>query len=214
MTPNTTIPVLPLVDEFRGLPESESEASPSLAAIPAIDDVKRNSQSGIAQMVLQLTMPPMPPSPSMPRVGGRHRTCPPRREGGGYQDNCDLFETRPGVKKSDDPRLHELAVMGLPGYWLQVAEYLGVDTFLGMWRILDANKDNIAPAKGSYSYSMSLTLRSYGNYLRFQKNRYVETLASQGLAPKEIQRRVQTQLCEYISIVHIRRLSQKNKIKQ
>ncbi|TCS35843.1 hypothetical protein EDC30_109142 [Paucimonas lemoignei] len=104
--------------------------------------------------------------------------------------------------------------MGLADYWLQVAEYLGVDAFLGMWRILDANRNNIPQAKRNGGDSMSPILRPYSGYLRFQKNRFVEQLAAQGLKPKEIQQRVQQQLCENISIVHIWRLSNKNRIKR
>lgn len=148
-------------------------------------------------------------------VGGRREPPPHPRQGGGYLDNCNVFEFDVGVKKiAGDPRLDELASMGLPEYWLQVAGYLGVDAFLGMWRILDANRNSIPASKCSGANSMAPTLRTYSNYLRFQKNRFVETLAAQGVEPKEIQKRVETQLCESISIVHIRRLTQKNKIKR
>jgi hypothetical protein len=61
---------------------------------------------------------------------------------------------------------------------------------------------------------MSPTLRRYSNYLRFQKNRFVETLAMQGVKPQEIQRRVKAQLCESISITHIQRIAQKHRIKK
>lgn len=163
---------------------------------------------------VQLTLPGTEPAPPRPQgVGGRHR--PPRTPpiGGGYQDNCTVFEFDVGVKKiAADPRLAELISMGLPEYWIQVAAYLGVDMFLGMWRILDANRDSIPASRSSGGTSMAPTLRVYANYLRFQKNRFVETLAGQGVEPKEIQKRVQQQLCEFISIVHIRRLTQKDKI--
>jgi hypothetical protein len=173
---------------------------------------KRSTGGGIAHMLQQLLPATCPDAMG---VGGRRGPAPVSTRGGGYQDNCNVFEFDVGVKKiAGDPRLDELASMGLPEYWLQVAAYLGVDAFLGMWRILDANRNSIPAASSNGANSMAPTLRTYSNYLRFQKNRFVETLAAQGVEPKEIQKRVENQLCESISIVHIRRLTQKNKIKR
>lgn len=162
-------------------------------------------------MELQLTVDEPDQDSTIKEVGVRRSASASPGRGGGYQKNREIFEIRPGVKKSADPRFDELVAMGLAEYWLQVAEYLGVDQFLGMWRILDANRDQI-PERGGNSGSMAPTLRPYSGYLRFQKNRFVENLAAQGVPPKEIQRRVKQQLCETISIVHIHRLSKKNKI--
>lgn len=163
---------------------------------------------------MQLDLPGLEIPPR--RVGGRRRSDPAPAIGGGYQDNCNVFEFHAAEKKiagaSADPRLAELAQMGLPDYWLQVADYLGFDAFLGMWRILDGNRNSIPASNRSGGNSMAPTLRTYNNYLRFQKNRFIETLAAQGVEPREIQRRVASQLCETISLVHIRRLTQKAKI--
>lgn len=212
MTPNTTVSHPPPLDEFRGLIEDEADASTPRAGDALNADELRSSTGGIAQMVLQL----MPGDDAAGLgVGGRREPAPQPSLGGGYLDNCNVFEFDVGVKKiGGDPRLDELASMGLQDYWLQVAAYLGVDAFLGMWRILDANRDSIPAATAGGAHSMAPTLRTYSNYLRFQKNRFVETLAAQGIEPKDIQKRVETQLCESISIVHIRRLTQKNKIKR
>jgi hypothetical protein len=164
-------------------------------------------------MELQLTVDEPGHGHTIKGVGVRRSLSSPPGRGGGYQKKRDFFEIRPGVKKIADPRFEELVAMGLAEYWLRVAEYLGVDLFLGMWRILDANKGNIPETRGN-SGSMAPSLRPYSGYLRFQKNRFVENLAAQGVPPKEIQRRVRQQLCETISIVHIRRLSNKNKIQR
>jgi hypothetical protein len=210
---------------------SECEAGLNESGASGIDDrnQKRSTGSGIAMMVLQLSLLPDHPAPvrgsltvrndrkrhTPPSigVGGRRQDTPPSIGGGGYQDNCNVFEFLANQKKiGADPRMEELAAMGLPEYWLKVADYLGFDAFLGMWRILDDNKNSIPQFSGSNS--MAPTLRTYANYLRFQKNRFVETLASQGVGPQEIQKRVQTQLCETISITHIQRITQKHKIKK
>lgn len=200
-----------LPSEFRPLSESETHTPSTRASASAYSNEKRSSDEGIAQLELQLTVDEPDQGHSIKGVGVRRRVLPPPAGGGGYQKNRDFFEIRPGGKKSADPRFEELVAMGLAEYWLHVAEYLGVDQFLGMWRILDANKDNIPETRGN-SGSMSPSLRPYSGYLRFQKNRFVENLAAQGVSPKEIQRRVKQQLCETISIVHIHRLSKKNKI--
>lgn len=194
--------------DLRDLSESETRTPSSRATDMRTDDEKRRSSGGIAQMVQQMTA--AVPGDAQ-GVGGRHGSGPSPARGGGYQDISGIFEFRTRAKKNADPRLDELAAMGMQNYWLEVAEYLGVDAFLGMWRILDTYKDSI-PSKGSYATSLYPTLRNYASYLRFQKNRFVEALAAQGVAPKEIQRRVQTQLCENISIVHIQRLARKAKI--
>lgn len=212
---NTTYSLFPDLADLRGLSESEGHEQAQGAAIAPRSDEKRRSARGIAPSS-QRTLPGLDPAPG---VGGRHGFPDFPVVRGGYLDVCTVFEVDLGVKKTAkiagaDPRQAELASMGLPEYWLQVIEYLGVDTFLGMWRILDANRHIIPASSSSGANSMAPTLRTYSNYLRFQKNRFVETLAAQGVEPREIQKRVQSQLCETISIVHIRRLTQKAKIKR
>ena len=210
MSHTTVFPSLPLAD-LRGLSESEGQTPTPQASDAPTDHEMRSSGGDIAAMV-QLGLPGVLPAPL--GVGGRRRSDRPPVVRGRYLDVCNVFEIDLGVKKTvgADPRLAELAQMGLADYWLQVADYLGFDAFLGMWRILDANRNSIPASNRSGGNSMAPTLRTYSNYLRFQKNRFVETLAAQGVEPKEIQKRVATQLCESISLVHIRRLTQKAKI--
>lgn len=210
MSHTTVSPSLPPAD-LRGLSESEGQIPAPGAPEATTDNEMRSSRGDIAAMV-QMALPGVIPAPL--GVGGRRRSGRTPVVRGRYQDVCNVFEIDVGVKKSAvaDPRLAELAQMGLADYWLQVADYLGFDAFLGMWRILDANRNSIPASNRSGGNSMAPTLRTYSNYLRFQKNRFVETLAAQGVEPKEIQKRVSSQLCETISLVHIRRLTQKAKI--
>jgi len=213
MTVNKTISQCAASTELRHPSESEVDSTTLQATDSEMDTQVRSSGNGIADMPCQLSLLPDDPVAQGKGVGARHRSSPPRRRGGGYQDNCNVFEFSANPKKIDgDPRMAELAAMGLPDYWLKVADYLGFDAFLGMWRILDANELSIPQFNGSNS--MSPTLRRYSNYLRFQKNRFVETLAMQGVKPQEIQRRVKAQLCESISITHIQRIAQKHRIKK
>lgn len=213
MSHTTVSPPSPLPD-LRGLSESEGQTPTPQASDAPTDHEMRSSGGDIAviAVMVQLGLPGVLPAPL--GVGGRRRSDRTPVVRGRYPDVCNVFEIDLGVKKTAgaDPRLAELAQMGLADYWLQVAHYLGFDAFLGMWRILDANRNSIPASNRSGGNSMAPTLRTYSNYLRFQKNRFVETLAAQGVEPKEIQKRVATQLCESISLVHIRRLTQKAKI--
>lgn len=137
-------------------------------------------------------------------AGGRQAHPPPSRGGGGYPDICSVFKFRPpdGQKKRD-PRLDELGAMGMPRTWLQVAEAIGIDAFLQMWRILDADdslhEDNMVQAH----------LRPYRSYLRFQRNRYIETLAALRVPCSTIRDMLKRQLGEEISERHIFNLANK-----
>jgi hypothetical protein len=137
-------------------------------------------------------------------VGGRQANPLPPAGGGGYQDTCGFFKFRPAAdQKKRDPRLDELTSMGLPRTWLQVAEAIGVDAFLAMWRILDADdslhEDNMIKSH----------LRPYRSYLRFQRNRYIETLAALKVPCATIRDMLKRQLGEEISERHISNLANK-----
>lgn len=161
------------------------------------DGEKRNSEGGIDQVqgvdqVLQQG------------VGGRQAPPPPPAGGGGYQDICGVFKFRPADgQKKRDPRLDELSAMGMPRTWLLVAEAIGIDAFLAMWRILDADEslheDNMVKAH----------LRPYRSYLRFQRNRYIETLAALKVPCAMIRDMLKRQLGEEISERHIFNLANK-----
>lgn len=129
--------------------------------------------------------------------------------GGGYQDVCagQKFEKKTtAAEKNDrrDPRLDDLRAMGLQRPWLRVAEEIGVDATLVAWRILDAD-----PSSSYDGTTLRVPLRSWKTFLRYQRNRYIESLRNHGLPPNEIQRRLQRQLGEVVSISHIKRLVSK-----
>lgn len=132
-------------------------------------------------------------------VGGRQAPGPALAGGGGYLGSRtgQKFE-----KIARDPRLDELRTMGLPAYWLRVAEAIGAEAFLQMWRILDAE-----PSIQGERSDLEMRLRPYRSYLRYQRNRYIEALCAAGLSVNEIQERVQADLCERISLRHISRIA-------
>ena len=137
-------------------------------------------------------------------VGGRQASPKHSHGGGGYQNICTVLNFDPAAaEKKRDPRLDELREMGLQRVWLDVAEAIGVDALLKMWRILDAD-----PASIGNAGRLLIPLRSYSTFLRYQRNRYIESLDALGHKPPEIQKKLKDQLCEHISIRHISRLVQ------
>lgn len=145
-------------------------------------------------------------------VGARHAPSPPSPTGGGYLDVCtavDFQKKARGAEKSGagaandaDPRLDELRRMGLQRVWINVAAAIGVDAFLAAWRVLDAD-----PSTQHNDTSLRISLRVYRSYLRFQRNRYIEALAVEGVQPPEIRRRLERQLREQVSLRHISRIA-------
>lgn len=138
-------------------------------------------------------------------VGGRQGDSVLSPGGGGYLDICPVLNFRPmGEQKKRDPRMEELKKMGLQQVWIKVAEEIGVDAFLRTWRILDGDP-------GSYNDRgrLEIPLRSYSSYLKFQRNRYIETLTQTGCTAPEIRERLNKQLCEQISLRHISRIQKK-----
>lgn len=143
-------------------------------------------------------------------VGARLPPPAPLPGGGGYLETCTVlkFSTRPPEsKKNADPRHDELARMGLQRVWLDVAEEIGVDAFLAVWRILDSD-----PSARHKEGFLQINLKLYRSYLRFQRNRYIEALAARGLKPLDIQRNLIRQLRESVSLRHISRIAGGDKL--
>ena len=101
-----------------------------------------------------------------------------------------------------DPRLNELREMGLPRAWVEVGEAIGVDALMKTWRILDRDQSS-----HSENGRMLVPMRRYSTFLRYQRNRYIEALNSQGMKPKEIREKINAQLGEQLSICHILRIT-------
>lgn len=138
-------------------------------------------------------------------VGGRQADSPPHPGGGGYLNICKILKFQPEVdEKKIDPRLEELKKMGLQHAWIRVAETIGFDSFLSVWRILDAD-----PASYGGGGRLEIPLRAYSSYLRYQRNRYIETLTGMGCDAKQIRDRLKEQLREKISLRHISRIQKR-----
>lgn len=106
-------------------------------------------------------------------------------------------------QKQLDMLLLELREMGLQRVWLDVCEAIGADNMLKMWRILDSDRSNTKDEG-----RLLVSIRRYSTFLRYQRNRYIESLNSIGMNPKEIHKTIKDHLCEHISIRSIARLIQ------
>lgn len=136
-------------------------------------------------------------------VGGRQASSIPSAGGGGYLNKCTVLNFDPDAEqKKRDPRLDELREMGLPRPWVEVGEAIGVDALMKTWRILDRDQSS-----HSENGRMLVPMRRYSTFLRYQRNRYIEALNSQGMKPKEIREKINAQLGEQLSLCHILRIT-------
>jgi len=91
--------------------------------------------------------------------------------------------------------------MGLSRTQLLVAEAIGFDNFMLAWRIYDQD-----PACRTDKGDLEVRMRSYRSYLRFQRNRFIESLMAEGKSVTEILERMKAELGEKVSRRHIYRL--------
>lgn len=126
-------------------------------------------------------------------VGGRHRSGRPGRGGGGY------LSGRTASELAADPRLRELAEIGLAAHWLEVARVIGYDQFVTVWRLL-SSRDHLR----NDDQQIELTLRPFRSYERYQRNRYVEQLALSGLRSHDIRDLLRRELGEQLSPRRVR----------
>lgn len=135
-------------------------------------------------------------------VGARQAQEHEPGRGGGYLYEC----TTPQVW--EDVKFRELADMGLPLIWLEVARAIGYDSFLKMWQLLDAEYERRDNSDGRM---IELELRRYRSFRRFQRNRFIESLAPL-MDNETIQLRVRVELGENLSLHHVRRLANRRRM--
>lgn len=157
-------------------------------------------------------------------VGGRRGQSTLSPGGGGYLNDCTGSEVGNWPRKKiadlalkpavDSPReralLAELAAMGLSNALLTVASAIGFDAFMTMWQILDQS-DELLSDSGS---RILARLPRLSAYRRYQRNRFVELLASMGLSQPEIRNKIKRELGEEISNRHTRRLMASRRVRR
>lgn len=147
-------------------------------------------------------------------LGGRRPPADPRQGGGGYLGSRTAPNVVALVSPAFDERratMDELRAMGMLAVWLDVAEIVGPAAFLRVWERLDREYGFQEAGAGE---PLRLRLRRFSSYLRYQRNRYIESLASMGLSAPEIQRRIQADLGESVGHSHISRIAQQFRIKK
>lgn len=135
-------------------------------------------------------------------VGARQGKARGGRRGGGYLNECTHSELL------EEAKFRELSDMGLPGFWLEMAREIGFDRFIQLWRRLDRE----ASMRADTDSMILVQLRRFSSYERYQRNRFIETLADLGLSRDEIRSRVQQDLGEELSDRHILRLSSRRRV--
>lgn len=135
-------------------------------------------------------------------VGARQPEVHAPGRGGGYLDEC----TTPQVW--EDVKFRELADMGLPLVWLEVARAIGYDNFIKMWKILDADYERKDNTDGRM---IELEMRRFRSFRRYQRNRFIEALAP-FLDNAAIRVRVYQELGENLSLNHVKRLANRRRI--
>ncbi len=95
-----------------------------------------------------------------------------------------------------DPRLGELERIGISQWILDLADELGVDAALTIWRRLshESGEDH------------RVSVPRWSTYLRFQRNHFIASLDAQGHPPEVIRELLVTALCESLSLVSIKRI--------
>lgn len=140
-------------------------------------------------------------------VGARHdQTASPAGQGG-YQEICTGQKFQKKIAQREDLRIRELSEIGLAAHWLEVADAIGVDSFLAMWKIL-SNSDSVQDNK-HYVY-----VPRFAIWRRYQRNRVIISLCNDGLDVRAIQGKIKSDLDEPVCTVHIKRIIDKFRSKQ
>jgi len=134
-------------------------------------------------------------------VGARQAGRPEAGKGGEYLEICGDQNFRP----DEDPRFEELRRIGLPRAWLLVAETVGFDSWLAVWRRLSSEEFNGWVRRDTGGTRMPM-LRSYDAYLRFQRNRYIQALGARGMSPAQVARAAARNLHEPLDESHVAKI--------
>lgn len=191
------------LSRFRFLPVSEVSQRRNKPLGGVVMSEKRSERIEIAQASTQGDL-------FSQGVGARQGEAPPPTPGGEYLNNCDLPNfSKPAPapdaeKKRRDPRFEELEKIGLPAVWLRIAERVGFDTWLDLWRTL--SEDESVRHDGGARLPK---IRCFSAYSRYQRNRYIKALAAQGMPPKEIQTSLRKNLGEHLDLSNIIRMTRR-----
>lgn len=143
-------------------------------------------------------------------VGARQADLFAPAGGGGYLDECNPSEL--SKRDIEAAKIRELEAMGLAMVWLRVARSIGYENFVELWRILDTSAEQREMRLSDNESMIEVQMRRFASFRRFQRNRFIETLAADGLPALEIQMAVKGQLGESLTRNHIVRIARRGKI--
>lgn len=106
----------------------------------------------------------------------------------------------------EEARIRELELMGLPAWQLRLCRAIGYDNFLTMWRIVDVEAQGGGLRLTENESMVEVQMRRFASFRRYQRNRFIETLARCGLTGHDIRATVKAQLGEELSESHISRM--------
>ena len=164
-------------------------------------NVKRTIAPQIASPRAQPDLPGMPPQ----GWGVGDAPLPPSLPGGGYLSICMPLEfsiPESPKKNFGDPRIAQLENMGMRRMFLDVAEVIGFEAFMAMWKIFDAEPS----LRDQGPSAMRIIMRPLGAWQRYERNRYIEHLFTSGLSDAEVLTRLDRQLHTDLADVSVRRL--------
>jgi len=180
-----------------------------------------------ARVWVQHELLPLTPATRLPAqgVGARQARPGPGPGWGGYLDERTSPEVAQGARKNfaqlalsgagrpdqlrETQLLFELDAMGLSSTMLLVAAAIGFDNFMAMWQILDSSPDALSDSESA----IHVRLPRLQAYRRYQRNRFVEALATAGWTQPEIREKVKAELGEELSQRHMRRLMQSHRVR-
>jgi len=108
----------------------------------------------------------------------------------------------PAEKKFSDPRIYQLEAMALRRTFIDVAEAIGFDAFMTMWKIFSADPT----FRDQGPSAMRIVMRPIDAFERYQRNRYIEYLFASGLTDAEVLDRLDKQLGVDLADSSVRRL--------
>lgn len=95
--------------------------------------------------------------------------------------------------------------MGLRRTFIDIAEQIGFDNFMTVWRLLDDDPTFVEQGPSG----LRVVMRRFSAWERYQRNRYMEALFKAGLSDDEVLERLQLQLRENLTKRHVERIREK-----
>lgn len=135
-------------------------------------------------------------------MGARQEGPPLPSGGGGYPDIYIQQEPPVGGDtknaRAAEMRINELREMGIGLYWLAVAESIGVDNFLTVWKVLNSAAESTGRRE--------MYVPNFSTYTAYQRNRFIQSMSASGMPAKAIRTEVSRQLRETLTVRHILRV--------